>query len=398
MFCLLFAACSPKEDKQSIRIGASRSLTGSLKIYEDSSFGPIYKLWVKEVNAAGGIYVEEYGKKLPVEMIVYDDESNITKMTENLAKLILEDEVDLLFPPAGTDMLFVAATITSDLGYVLLGAEGGASKIEEIIGDMPYFFSVLGYSTHNQVPSFADLAAANNIKKVGIVSLADLHGVEYASATIPALQAKNIEVAVHRSIPVGVKDMSPIILEAKQKEVDAFMVFAYPDENILAVAQSMALGFNPNLFLVGPGGNFEFFAGIFGPGIEGLMSWGAWNAKVSESHADFAQKMIDEYGRGIIDWWGHNVYYASLQFLQAAIEDTGTLDQDKLRDAIATRKYQTVLGETWFDEGQLLALEAYSGQLGQWQNGIFEVVGPADKQTAQLVYPKPAWPAPPPAN
>ena len=51
-------------------------------------------MWVKEVNAQGGIYVKEEGKKLPVEMLVYDDKSDMGTMTRLLDKLILQDKVD----------------------------------------------------------------------------------------------------------------------------------------------------------------------------------------------------------------------------------------------------------------------------------------------------------------
>ena len=37
--------------------------------------GRVYQMWVDEINADGGIYVEEYGKKLPIEFIQYDDKS-----------------------------------------------------------------------------------------------------------------------------------------------------------------------------------------------------------------------------------------------------------------------------------------------------------------------------------
>jgi hypothetical protein len=39
-----------------------------------------------------------------------------------------------------------------------------------------------------------------------------------------------------------------------------------------------------------------------------------------------------------------------------------------------------------------LAKEAHAGEIGQWIDGVFEVVGPTDKATAELVYPKPPWP------
>jgi branched-chain amino acid transport system substrate-binding protein len=93
------------------------------------------------------------------------------------------------------------------------------------------------------------------------------------------------------------------------------------------------------------------------------------------------------------DWWGHPLYWAALDILKAAIEKAGTLDQDKIRDVLATEKFDTVLGTTWFENG-LLAKECHPGEIGQWINGVYEVIGPKDKATAEMVYPKPSWPGP----
>ena len=387
----LAAHAAPK--KSSILVGASRPVTGPLSIFEQTSFGPIYKLWAKEVNAQGGIYVKEYGRKLPVELKVYDDESDINKMVANLQKLITVDKVDIILPPAGTDMLFAAAPVINKLGYVMIGAEGGAARLSKIIAQYPYFFSVLNYSDHNQVPALVDLLVEKGAKTVALVYMNDLHGVEYQSVSAALFKAKGINVVLSKSVPLGVKDMSPIIKQAKSLNPDAFLCYGYPEENMLAVGQSMEQGFNPKVFLTGPGANFAFFAGAFGPAVEGIMGWGAWSAKSSPAHKEFAQKMEKEYGPGIFDWWGHNVYYASLQMLEKAIEKTGTLDQKKIRDALAKDKIETVLGPTWFDAKHLLAVECYAGQLGQWQNGVFEVIGPKNKATAPAKYPKPVWPA-----
>ena len=96
-----------------------------------------------------------------------------------------------------------------------------------------------------------------------------------------------------------------------------------------------------------------------------------------------------------LDWWGHDVYWCSLQVLEQAILKTGSLDHKKLRKAIATEKFNTILGETWF-ENQMLPREVYAGQIGQWQGGIFEVIDPGPKRTAKPIYPKPPWPKPKP--
>jgi branched-chain amino acid transport system substrate-binding protein len=76
-----------------------------------------------------------------------------------------------------------------------------------------------------------------------------------------------------------------------------------------------------------------------------------------------------------------------------AIEKAGTLNQDAIRGVLAKEHFNTVLGDTWFENG-LLAKEAHTGEIGQWQKGVFEVIGPKNKATAPMVYPKPAWPAP----
>ncbi|MBN1696160.1 MAG: amino acid ABC transporter substrate-binding protein [Spirochaetales bacterium] len=388
---LLFTACVSKEEKTKIVIGASRSLKGPFAIYDQMAWGPIYRMWVDEVNADGGIYVKEYGKKLPIETIIYDDESNPEIMVRNLEKLIVEDKVDFIMGPAGTEMLFEAAPVANKYGYLLLAAEGGATEIKEIIAGLPYLFVPLSFSDHNQVPVLAEIYERVGVKSAAIAFMANNHGIEYSSVAVPQLALKGINVALVKSFPLGIKDMSGIINEAKAANVDAFLCFGYPDENLLAVGQCIQLGFNPKSFICGPGGNFTFFQKAFGPAAEGVMSFGAWNEKSSPGHKELADKLIARYGEDIIDWWGHNLYYASLQFFKQAVEKAGTLDQKKIRDIFETEKFDTVLGPTWFDDQHLLATECHSGEVGQWQNGIFEVIGPENKATADPVYPKPKW-------
>jgi hypothetical protein len=58
---------------------------------------------------------------------------------------------------------------------------------------------------------------------------------------------------------------------------------------------------------------------------------------------------------------------------------------------MAKERFNTALGPTWFEEGRL-APGCHPGEIGQWQNGVFEVVG-GNIPTADFVYPKPPWPA-----
>jgi branched-chain amino acid transport system substrate-binding protein len=382
--------------KDKIVIGASRSISGPLSFFEANAFGPLYKMWVEEVNAQGGIYVKEYGKKLPVEMLVYDDKSDMGTMTRLLDKLILQDKVDFIFPPISTAFLFAASAVANRHKYVMIGAEGGATSLSEMMDKVPYFFMVLQFSNHYQMPVMADVFAEVGVKSAAINFIEDLHGIEYSGEGAKELNKRGIEVKMIKSTPPDIKDVSPILKEAQRLDVDAYISFTYPPVTFPTVLTAQAIGYNPKAMFLGPGGNFEVIKNVCGSEtIEGIMGEGAWNAKSSPAHAEFVKKYTAKNDPSTLDWWGHDVYWCALEVFQQAIEKAGTLDQKKIRDIIANDKFNTILGETWF-ENQMLAKECYAGQVGQWQNGIFEVIDPGPKRTAAPIYPKPPFPAPKP--
>ena len=105
----LLTACSapgqtsgPKEAPEKIIIGNPIALSGPNAPAAALSQVPSYDLWVDDVNAAGGIYVKEFDKKIPVEILRYDDTSDVGTAVQLTEKLIVEDKVNFLLPPWGT--------------------------------------------------------------------------------------------------------------------------------------------------------------------------------------------------------------------------------------------------------------------------------------------------------
>jgi branched-chain amino acid transport system substrate-binding protein len=204
--------------KDKIRIGQAVSLSGPLATSNAVVSTPYYDLWVKDVNAEGGIYVKEYGKKLPVELLIYDDKSDIGTMTRLLEKLIVEDKVDFILPPWGTANLFAAAPIANKYGYILIGGAGGAEKLKDL--KLPYFFQSLNFS-EAQVPVLGSIFEEVGVKQVAIISHEDLHGVEYSGVAAPEFAKRGINVAMKKTYPMGVKDLSLLLKQAKSLNVDA---------------------------------------------------------------------------------------------------------------------------------------------------------------------------------
>ncbi len=266
-------ATKPAPVKDKIIIGMSRPLSGWNAQIGDSAFRPIYETWVPMVNAEGGINVG--GKKLPIELKIYDDKSDIGTMTRLTEKLILEDKVDFLWPASGTAFLFAQAPIANKYGYVLPTAEGGATSLRDIMPSLPYVFVNLSFSDWYEIPVLAEVLKEHGAKTAYVVYIADLHGIEYAGVAGIELPNRGVEILRSKSVPPDIKDMSAIIKEAKSLNVDAFLIFGYPDQNLLATGQSIELGFNPKFFLTGPGANFGFYHDAFGPAVEGVSA-GLW--------------------------------------------------------------------------------------------------------------------------
>jgi branched-chain amino acid transport system substrate-binding protein len=395
---LVAAACGPTpvpspttSAKDKIVVGMARPLSGPLAVIGDSAFKPIYETWVDEVNADGGIYVEEYGKKLPIELVIYDDTSDVGTMTRLTEKLIVEDKVDFLWPACGTSFIFAQAPIANKYGYVLVTAEGGATTVKDMLPSLPYLFVTLSFSDWYQLPVLADLLAEQGAKTAYIIYIADLHGIEYSGVAGIEFPKKGISIRGIMSVPPDIKDLSPVIKEAKASNADIFCCFGYPDQVMPATGTSMELAYNPKAWLGGPGVNFGFYHTTFGPAVEGVMGFTSFSPKQSAAAKALADKLYTGKPEELQDWWGHPLYWAGLEMWKQAIEKAGTLDQDKIREILATEHFTTVLGDTWFENG-LLAKECHTGEIGQWQNGLFEVIGPKDNATAEMIYPKPAWP------
>jgi len=376
--------------KDKIRIGNAISLSGPNVAGAVMTQANPYDMWIKEVNAKGGIFIKEYNKRLPIELIRYDDKSDIGTVVKMVEKLILDDKVDLLLPPWSTAMNFAIAPIITKYQYPVMGVTVDSMKIKEMAHTLPYFFIHL-----NQPPVKAEaivpLLKELGVKTAAVVHHTDLHGIEFAGYVTPQLSVGDIDVVMYKSYPIGAKDLSPLLKQVKAADVDAFLAFTYPPETFLITGQAKAIGFNPKLFYMSIGTAFAAFKETYGANtIEGIMGTGAWNPKVPYSGAkEFWERMVQFAGAGKVDWYGNAFCYSSVQVLEQAIEKAGTLDRRKIRDVIASSTFDTVIGPVkYVDQINVQS----PGEVGQWQNGAFEIVAAKEKRTAKPIYPKPPWP------
>lgn len=376
------------EAPEAILIGNPIALSGANAGPAQTTQVSSYDTWAADVNAAGGIYVEEFDQRIPVEFVRVDDTSDVPTAVALTQQMIEDGEVHFIFPPWGTAFNFAIAPIVSDAQMPVIGCTVGSKQLIESASDYPYFYTLLNQYL-DQGAALVDLLQDVGVSTVAIIHHDDLFGIDFNEFVAPALADAGIEIVYQETYPLGVEDLSQTLRAAQDADPDAFLAFSYPPETFLMTGQAIEIGFNPDLFMASVGVAFPAFRDAFGPAAEGVVGTGAWNPSVDTEDAQgFYDRHVEMHGAEP-DRWASAACYATGQVLQQAIEAAGTLDPVAVKQAMDTTEFNTIIG-TFSFENQLNP--TYPGQIGQWQGGEFEVISFADDRTAEPIYPKPAWP------
>ncbi|MBX3613920.1 MAG: amino acid ABC transporter substrate-binding protein [Burkholderiaceae bacterium] len=365
-----------------VRIGYAIARTGPWAGGAQVSQEPNFVMWAEQQNAAGGLDVK--GVRRPIELMGFDDRSEIETCIRTYEKLMGSDKVDLILPPWGSNANFALAPLANRFGYPMLAPTALSRKLIDM--RLPYFFSLL-QQPDRMMGALVDMLVASNVKTIAILYMDDLFGLENFAALNGALKKTSIQVVERKGYPLGVKDLSPVLRGIKDQNPDAFIGITYPPDTILASKQSKEIGFNPKIFYASVGTAFQLYRNIFGAGAEGVTGMGSWNAKTSPGAKAYFEAHTKKFGGKEPDRWASGHCWAGLEILTQAVAKVG-LDRKAIRDYVARTEHKTIIGPVRFEGSENISTP---GTVAQWQKGEFEVVWPRNVATAQLVMPKPAW-------
>ena len=361
---------------KSIKIGYAISLSGPNAPGAGITVLPNYRLWVKEVNVAGGIMLKSAGRRVPIEVIEYDDHSNVDNTVEAVQRLITQDKVDFILPPWGTGLNLAVGPLLHDAGYPHLAVTAFSDRGPELVKLWPNSFWLLGTmagAAQGFVETIAKLRSEGKIgNTVAMLSVADQLGIGLAKAARKALKKNGFDLVYDRSYPVEPLDMTAIMTGVKQLNPDSFVAFSYPLDTIAITERARALRFNPKVFYTAVGTAFPLYKQRFGADVEGVMGLGGWNADSAESKA-YLKRHMEMTGQEP-DRWASPVTYASLQMLQQAVERVGEIDRAAVIKELQTGTFETILGKVKLEDNSFKE----NWWVGQWQNGEFHGIAPDD--------------------
>jgi branched-chain amino acid transport system substrate-binding protein len=381
------AGLAQAQDK--IKIGYAISKTGPFAGGAGVTTLPNYQLWVKDVNAAGGIAVG--GKKLQIEVVEYDDRSNSEEAVKAIERLGTQDKVDFILPPWGTGLNLAVGPTFNRLGYPHLAVTAATDRAPEMVKRWPNSFWFLGASKPGADALTQVLGKLKSEGKIGakvaMISVADAFGIELSTAARAAFKAAGLELALDKTYPIGTQDMQALLKDAMATGADTFVAFSYPPDTIAITDAARVLSYNPKVYYTAVGTAFPVFKAKFGASIEGVMGIGGWNVDSPALQAYF-KRHTQVVGREP-DRWASPVTYVSLQMLQQAIERAGKIDRAAVIKELQTGTFDTIMGKIKLADNIMPIV----WWVGQWQKGEFVGLAPTSYAGAKSpLFPKPAWP------
>jgi branched-chain amino acid transport system substrate-binding protein len=369
-------------------VGASIPLTGKFGSL-GTQVKPGYEYAVADINAAGGIYVKEFDKKIPLKLTIYDDESDPTKAVSKMETLFSEQKVVAYLGGAGSDMHAATAAIAEKNKAPYLGVAFALWQIHQ--KGYKYLFSPFVKSPDQGKDVYeylnAQIPEGQRPTKVAIFQESTDWGIELGGLWKTNAPKYGYTVVNYEEYAPGTKDYSGMILKAKAAGAEALFGMPTQPDGVAMFKQMAELGWTPKFSLIIRAPENVTWSQTLGKSGDYVTIFPGWHSGVKfPGVAELNAKYQAEFKRPADLLTGPA--YACVQILANSIERAGTLDRDKIRDAIGATSMTTVIGPVTFrPDGTGVVLDP----LIQWQNGKLELVWPAAHATAKLAYPAPAF-------
>lgn len=385
LLAALWVAATPAvaQVPDEIRVGATVAVTGPFSA-EVGHFKKMMELWAESINAKGGITLREYGKRLPIKMVVYDDTSQGPVSVRLYEKLVTEDKVHVLLGPYSSPITVQASTVAEKHQIPVIALEANASGIFR--RGFKWLVGVIDDGPKWSYHYFDMLKAAGKAKSIGFVIEDTPHPKEVGSGSIPKAKVVGLEVKVEEYFPVATQDFTPIITKLKAANPDIVYMSAFPAREVTFFKQALEQGLNPREYHMIHHG--VAFYGAVGLRNANLVTGEAyWMPGVKAGNSKPFEELLQKLNIKVEDYPWSSIHYFGFEALVAALEKAGTLDREKLLAAIKGLDIETVSGRLKFDPttGQG-TLNPFPTQI---QEGRYVTLWPPEIASGKHIYPRP---------
>ncbi|MGD9033280.1 MAG: ABC transporter substrate-binding protein, partial [Desulfobacteraceae bacterium] len=220
---------------KSIKVSSVLSLTGKMSAM-GMQIKPSYEIFVDKVNAEGGIYLKEYGKKIPIELRVLDDESDPLKTQAQLEVANSWGAVaNLGGLGCGSFEMGTPICQKNKMTWVGPGCGGWTPHKQ----GNKWLFSIF-MKTPFASPLVFDMISAQpgpKPKNVAIFEINQLDAQEATGYWREAAKKGGFKIVFHQKYPAGTKDFSAMITGAKAAGAEILLAYPIPPRGPVIVKQ-----------------------------------------------------------------------------------------------------------------------------------------------------------------
>ena len=364
-------------------------------------------LAAEEINAAGGVKVGNEMRPIKLEIIDTRDEEPGVPTSEVLLaieKLILQKKVDMI---AGGPCMSECGLAALDLyakykmlDIVSIGCYTPAwdQKVGADLEKYRFSFRESGsvkWYVKEAIDLLRKIKEEHGFSKI-FVSIDDSAMCRAAAKIVSDLAVKDgWEIVGEAKHPIGATDYSATLNECKRSGAEILFIWAYSPETSILLKQwadmevpALPIGF------IGAAEDPGFWKATDGKGaytIVTLSEAGNVPGNVTPLHMKFYNSFSQRWGvpprsTGCVS------AYEALFVLKNAIERTGSLDKEKLIEALRTTNLPAVRGTIRFDKNHqiIYGYDPNTSVLGcwiQWQDGERVAVFPELAATGKIRIP-----------
>ena len=388
MFGLL-AFLSPAQAKvgscdEPILLGTTISETGPFSTLTDN-WKAMTENFFDEINKQGGVNVASCGKKIPVKIVIYDDQSNPSTAVSLYEKMASVDNVDFFVGPDWTSLGLPVPTVAERHKIPIVAAN--VATPSAYVRGLKYMWG----TPYPVVPLWSQryfemLAQADPKPRTIFFVTHDnpvMKGITDFWA--PKAEEQGIKVVGKETFPADAKDFSAIILKIRAARPDIVYIASFDNVSAPLVQQMRqqrvkAMGVHHTM-LTGS------LARQVGKDIEGMTGELAWYPGVGGKHSELVGRVLERSKVDMFESIFTMARIGSYLVMVQAIEKAGAVDREKVREALTNGTFESPPGPIVFDDkGFPTSNGAYTIQI---QNGKVVVVWP--QQTGKAVWPAPSW-------
>ncbi len=391
-------ALASAEDCGTITLGSAISLTGKYATDGVHSKNG-YDYAIQKIKDAGGVMVD--GKCYNFEVIYYDDESKGDRGATLAERLINQDKVQYMLGPYSSGLTQAIAPVTEKYQIPMVEAEGASRSLFN--NGYKYLFAVL--STSEQYLASAIALAAEKAKesgkdpssvKVAIAVENDPFSLDVRAGVVDDAAKFNMNIVIDEKLPRDLSDMSAILTKVKLIKPDLLVVSGHAKGAVTAVRQIGEQKIDVPIIAMTHCESADV-TGKFGATANDFLCSTQWAetltykdelfGSAADWYNDIKKALPEAYGDKTVPYQTAQAS-AAVYVFKDAFERAGSLDKEKVRDAIAATDLKTFYGDIKFaPEGNNIAKPMV---LRQIQNGEYNVVAPSAFASHKMNFPRKA--------